>query len=534
MNDSLDFKEPGCVAASRAVARIEADLRTFEDEESQRLGLDAPQEQWHEPEPLPFTEEQRANTTILFGGLTGLHDSLIGAALSRFGHRAQALDCPDTEALQTGKEFGNRGQCNPTYFTVGNLVKHLVHLRDEEGMDTQDVINNHVFVTGGACGPCRFGTYLTEYRKALKDAGFEGFRILDIRKFGEYKKNPAIAGLKLDLPFNVAGYKSILAADVINAMGYRIRPYEVVPGATDDALTECREILADATLKGHSVLLALRRCRKLLEKIEVDRLVAKPKVSIIGEFWAMTTEGAGNYRLHRFLESEGAECDIQMITAWLLYEVWEVQYDTRERMALRRRGGRKHASESDSPIMTLAICWLISTIAKVCFAAFARAVGLKHFHLPDMEYIARISKEMYPNELRGGEGHMEVGKVIEAVAKNKVHMVISVKPFGCMPSSGVSDGIQSLVTAKYPDANFCPIETSGDGAVGIYSRVQMALFKARARAKDEFNTALADTGVDDPETLRKRRAGGKLRSALFYPRHKVAGTAANALYELSS
>ena len=26
---------------------------------------------------------------------------------------------PDNDALRYGKEFGNRGQCNPTYFTVG-------------------------------------------------------------------------------------------------------------------------------------------------------------------------------------------------------------------------------------------------------------------------------------------------------------------------------------------------------------------------------------------------------------------------------
>jgi len=534
MYDSTDLKEPGCVAASRVVARIEADLRSFETEESQRLGLDSPVEHWRDPEQRPFTEEQRPDTTILFGGLTGMHDSLIGAVLSRFGHPAQPLSCPDTDALQTGKEFGNRGQCNPTYFTVGNLVKHLIKLRDDEGMSTEDILGKYVFVTGGACGPCRFGTYMTEYRKALKDAGFEGFRILDIRKFGEYKKNPAIAGLRLDLPFNVAAYKIIIAADVLNAMGYRTRPYEVVPGSTDEALEECRKILFDATEKNTSVLKALRRCRTVLESVEVDRLVPKPKVSIIGEFWAMTTEGEGNYRLQRFLESEGAECDIQLITAWLLYEVWEVAYDTRERMMLRRRSGEKHSSESDSPILTLAACWLITAIAKTCFAAFARAIGLKHYHLPDMEHIARISKEMYPNELRGGEGHMEVGKVIDAVARNKVHMVVSVKPFGCMPSSGVSDGIQSLVAARYPEANFCPIETSGDGAVGIYSRVQMALFKARARAKDEFNQALADNGLDDAESLRKRKKRGKFRNALYYPRHKVAGTAANTLYELAS
>ena len=45
---------------------------------------------------------------------------------------------------------------------------------------------------------------------------------------------------------------------------------------------------------------------------------------------------------------------------------------------------------------------------------------------------------------------MEVGKLIQSVKHRKAHMVVSVKPFGCMPSSGVSDGVQSLITEKYP------------------------------------------------------------------------------------
>ncbi len=32
----------------------------------------------------------------------------------------------------------------------------------------------------------------------------------------------------------------------------------------------------------------------------------------------MTTEGDGNYGLQKFLEQEGAECDIQPVTAWIL------------------------------------------------------------------------------------------------------------------------------------------------------------------------------------------------------------------------
>ncbi len=529
MQNSTTGKVNGCAAAARAVAEIEAELRTFEAEERRRLGLEDERQAWRDPDVIPFTEEQRTTTTILFGGLTRMHEALLEANFIRFGYKVKALDCPDTAALQWGKEFGNRGQCNPTYFTVGNLLKYLVHLRDDQGMDSADIVQKYVFVTIGACGPCRLGSYITEYRKVLRDAGFGGFRIMDVRKFGEHKRDPNVAGLKLDLPITVAGYKCIIAGDVMNVIACRIRPYEVVPGATAAVLEECRDILCDVFRTGKSVWRALRRCRKVLDRIEVKRLMPKPKVAIIGEFWAMTTEGDGNYQLQQFLESEGAECEIQPVSNFLLYELWEIIHDIHERMMLRCPYGRRHKAEKDSSLRTLAACRLIDFVSRATFAAYARAAGLKHYSLPDMNHLARIARKMYPIELRGGEGHLEVAKVIEAVSKNKAHMVISVKPFGCMPSSGVSDGVQSLVTAKYPEANFCAIETSGDGAVGVYSRVQMGLFKARARASEEYEKALADNGVEDPDQLRR----GRLASAIYYPRHKVAGTAANALYELA-
>src|SRR5690606_21408948 len=77
------------------------------------------------------------------------------------------------------------------------------------------------------------------------------------------------------------------------------------------------------------------------------------------------------------------------------------------------------------------------------FQMFALPPGLHAFHLPDMDQVAEVADGYYSNDLRGGEGHMEVGKLIMNVVKNKAHMTLSVKPFGCMPSSGVSDGVQS-------------------------------------------------------------------------------------------
>jgi hypothetical protein len=145
-----------------------------------------------------------------------------------------------------------------------------------------------------------------------------------------------------------------------------------------------------------------------------------------------------------------------------------------------------------------------------------------------MDEIATISHQYYDNHLRGGEGHMEVGKLIQSVEQRKSHMMISVKPFGCMPSSGVSDGVQSLVTARHADALFCAIETTGDGAVNVQSRVLMYLFKARQAAQREYDALREASGrsQQELETLaHRKRCGG----SLFYPPHRVAGTASNAL-----
>ncbi|MBX3579646.1 MAG: hypothetical protein KF723_20780 [Rhizobiaceae bacterium] len=507
------------------------ELKRFESQERERLGLVRQAiEHWADANPMTFTKKQRAETTILFGGLTKVQDYLVSAGVSGLGYRFVALDVPDTAALRFGKEFGNRGQCNPTYFTVGNLVQYLVKLRDEQGMSAKDIVDRYVFVTAGACGPCRFGTYATEYRKALRDAGFEGFRILLFQQQAGLNQSTGDAGLDLSPPFFKAIVKSIIAGDVINLIGYRIRPYEVVPGATDAAIDECKQILRSAMLAKRSLLRALYLCRAVFAKVKVDHTRVKPKVSIIGEFWAMTTEGEGNYHMQRFLEQEGCEVDIQPVTAWLLYMVWQVQWDTRRRMGLRGEDAGKSGLKGKDPRKRLMMLKGADLAVRGMFQTMARLAGLRHYHLPNMDEIADLAHEHYDNNLRGGEGHMEVGKLLQMAQKRKAHMVVSVKPFGCMPSSGVSDGVQSLIKSRYPGIVFSMIETTGDGAVNVLSRLQMDVFKAQELANREFEEARG-SGAGILGRM-SRLFAGRLDTALRYPHSKGrAGTAARLAFE---
>ncbi len=509
------------------------ELARFEAEQRRRLGLEA-EEQWLESMAnASFAKSERAKVTLLVGGLTMAHDVLVSAAFRGLGYAVQPLDAPNYDALRVGKEFGNRGQCNPTYFTVGNLVQFLLKLRDEKGMSTQEIIDRFVFLTAGACGPCRFGMYVTEYRKALRDAGFDGFRVMLFQQQGGLSQATGEdSGLELKPAFFISLLKALIAGDTLNALGYRIRPYELVPGSTDTALEECKRLCINALEKGGSILRAMWLCRGVLSKIEVDRTRIKPRVAIIGEFWAMTTEGDGNYRLQRFIEQEGGEVDIQIVTAWILYNIWEFRFDTAQRTELRGRDGGNSglAGLGDYGVFKRrALMWAADRGLRIVFHSFARAAGLRGYHLPDMDEVAEIAAPHYSNDLRGGEGHMEVGKLILNVVKQKATMTLSVKPFGCMPSSGVSDGVQSLICEKLPGTIYCAVETSGDGAVNFQSRVQMYLFKAKQAAQAEVDRALEEVGLDLEQVGSFMGKHRRFAHALFHPEHRGTTTAVDVV-----
>src|SRR5690348_8062354 len=89
---------------------MDGELAAFEAAERARLGLEAgPRKRWVDPMIDPFfSAKERPHVTLLIGGLTMAHDYLVEGALKGMGYKVRMLDCPDTEALRFGKEFGNK------------------------------------------------------------------------------------------------------------------------------------------------------------------------------------------------------------------------------------------------------------------------------------------------------------------------------------------------------------------------------------------------------------------------------------------
>ena len=569
-------ESPGGQQALRLAAEAEVAHRVAEARErlEHRAHLDTPPpEHYHRERERPFTAEERDRVTILIGGLTARHEQLIQAILAACGHRCLPLPQMDLAACLVGKQYGNNGLCNPAYFTVGALVSYLQQL-EVQGLARRDIVDHYVFFTATTCGPCRFGMYEGEFRLALRNAGFEGFRILTFQQDDGVRAKTGEAGLKLSMLLGMGAWNAIQFGDVLNDFAYAVRPFEVAPGSTNRALAEAMALLSEdfsrrthldagtrlpgwlwkrlkarkVTRQTTEVLMNLRRhiygrlstdvmraCRQRLAAIEVDRLRVKPIVKITGEFWAQTTEGDGNFKMYEFLEREGAQVIVDPLGTWLMYLLRQERADVLEHRGVNvprggPRGARLRARAKDEMKTALRRLgmWMGGAIYRQRYHTLCRALGDVPHRLIDQEALAEAAEPFYKSLARGGEGHLEVGKNVYYSTRHAAHMVLSLKPFGCMPSTQ-SDGVQSTVAARVNNVLFLPIETAAEGELHAHSRVQMVLVEARERAEEEFERALSSTGKKLSAIRRYVAEHAELRSPFYHVPSSpgVAGVAAN-------
>ncbi len=566
------------------LVQIEQDREIAERLAAERLrlrklaGLEAPKH-FHKPVERAFTAEERSRVTILFGGLTWKHEELIRAVFLGTGYHCERVPVPDVAGFQLGKEYGNNGQCNPTYFTVGNLVKYLQSL-EKAGQPRQDILDNYVFFTAGSCGPCRFGMYESEYRFALKNAGFDGFRVLLFHDSDGLKAASGEPGLKFTVDFGLGMLNALHVGDVMNDLIYQVRPFEVnkgetekvFQGAMDKLSTTLRdrppfEIMQRAPkwskdylskkkavrntfntlgkirehLYGDIYLDALKECREKLNTVEVDRTRVKPVVKVTGEFWAQTTEGDGNFHMFEFLEREGAQVLVEPIATWVAYLMYQAKANAKRKWPVTRphRSPKWYEAQKHfaNQMMLRKKLAGIAVGETLWYHFYHRVIenlgGITHHLIPQPE-LARLAHPFYNQFARGGEGHLEVGKNVYYTVNHLCHMVLALKPFGCMPSSQ-SDGVQSAVINKFKDMIFLPIETSGEGEVNAHSRVQMALGEAKVKAKMEFEEALKSTGKRLEDIKGYIAEHPELRRPFYHVPHRpgIAGTAAQFILHVS-
>jgi predicted nucleotide-binding protein (sugar kinase/HSP70/actin superfamily) len=142
--------------------------------------------------------------------------------------------------------------------------------------------------------------------------------------------------------FLVSCWMAMVSADILRKMLLKIRPYERVPGATDqvyyDALAWMESVLEQPLPFSRRLKLLkeqLVRARDTFRGIDAEYRQDKPLLAIVGEIFCRHNRFA-NEDMIRKLEAHGAETWIADVSEWVAYTDWS-------RMDTMARQGRKYS-----------------------------------------------------------------------------------------------------------------------------------------------------------------------------------------------
>jgi predicted nucleotide-binding protein (sugar kinase/HSP70/actin superfamily) len=432
-----------------------------------------------------WPRSEKKDVTVLYSYVERRKSYFFRAWLERKGYRYIDMGDHVKEDVNWGKEYGNRMECNPMYFTSGAFIRHLFKIQEETGLSQQEIVERYIFLCGGGqCGPCRYGMYPQEYLKVANEAGFKGFRILIFSSDIGDPSASSSGALKMNLDFKINIFLAALLADLMHVAECALRPRARDRDQLEEVLERAERTIFEAfrsPLYLARIPRALRRMGRMLAAVE-RRTGRLPLIFITGEFFANLAHNYGNYNLRRFIADEGCEAIPGLFVQRILYDNW--------RRTQEARRGIRYATDPDEQAFfrkSLRKQKNSTAIIKRFVNQYVGALDPGSFggrwHLLDLDELARQGEPYYHPHIFGGESNLEVGEAIHYA--DEVDGFISVKPFGCMPSSGVSDGVQTKIMSMFPALNFLSIETSGDNDVNILSRVSMLLFRAKQKVAAE-------------------------------------------------
>ncbi|MBN2530620.1 MAG: hypothetical protein JXR76_29805 [Deltaproteobacteria bacterium] len=456
-------------------------------EKKQTVEVKAPKivqtEQWHGYATKPWLKKDRKKVTVMFNFLERRKSYYLAAYFHR--KKIKFIDMGDhvKEDVTYGKLYGNRMECNPMYFTSGSMIRNLLKIEKETGLSKKEICNRYIFLCGGGqCGPCRYGMYPQEYLKVANEAGFKDFRVLifssDLGRTPDSKNH----AFKFDLQFRIEMGIALILADLMHAAEVALRAYALNKAEAEAALDKADRMIRKAfesRLYWWKIPAALKKIGQMFAAIP-RRDEQLPLIYVTGEFFANLAHNDGNYHLRRFITDEGCEVIPGSFTQRTLYDNW--------RRTVEANRGIRYAKDPEeikfwkkSLKKQRTSTKVITSIYNKYCDALQPASFRARTELLNLQELADLARKHYHPEIFGGEGNLEIAEAIHLAQEDAVDGFISSKPFGCMPSSGVSDGVQAKVLAMFPELNFLSIETSGDNDVSILSRVSMLLLKAKQR-----------------------------------------------------
>jgi len=249
---------------------------------------------------------------------------LLAGVFRSFGVNAVVMET--YKGLDLGKEFTSGKECFPCQVTTGDILLYLQ--KEQERLGGAFDGENYILFMPEADGPCRFGMY-NKYQRIVLDS----FPELSKVKIGSLssKNSYALDGMiEKDQTgdFRKVAYFSVVVADILDRLLWRIRPYERLKGATDEFIELAMTTLADSFEQYGAKKDFVKIMDKLEETVNLAKglidpeIPPKPVIGIVGEIY-LRTHVHSNQNIIKVLERYGAEVVNSSLAEWVDYTTYD-------------------------------------------------------------------------------------------------------------------------------------------------------------------------------------------------------------------
>ncbi len=406
---------------------------------------------------VEFTKDMKKNYTILCPQMSPIHFELLAPAFNAAGYNIVVPDVPSRESIDQGLRFVNNDACYPSTIVVGQLMSAV-----KSGKYDMSKTALLISQTGGGC---RASNYIGFIRRALEKAGYPDVPVISLSAQGLEKNS----GFKITPSLLQHALYALVIGDIFLRCTLRMRPYEAIPGTTDQIHAKWRERVIEFV--SSNKMLSHRKYKKLCREIirDFDRIplkegLKKPRVGIVGEILVKFHPTANN-NLAGLLEAEGAEAVVPDLTDFLLYSFYNTNFKAENLGASKKSQRRSNLT-----------CHFFEWLRKAARDEFNKS---KHFEAPaHIDKLAEMASPIVSLGNQTGEGWFLTGEMMELMESDAKN-IVCIQPFGCLPNHVVGKGVIKKIRTLHPDANIVAIDYDpGASEVNQINRIKMMLTNA--------------------------------------------------------
>ena len=444
-----------------------------------------------------FTEAMRATHTILMPQMSPVHFRPLEPLMRRLGYRVELLESATRDDLEVGLRYVNNDACFPAIMVIGQLIGAFT-----DGSHDPDSCVVAISQTGGIC---RATNYAAMLRKGLREAGYPQVPVVAISLQG-IESNP---GFELTATMGLKMLQGIIIGDTLNTCLLRVRPYEVVEGATQELVDRWNRIIAEYfEHKGRSATWGGRiGYRRLLREMvrEFNDLPRRdeprrPRVGVVGEILVKFQPDANNHVID-VIEAEGCEAAVPGLLPFFLSGLVTAQWEA-----------EAYGIGKESVAKKKAAVWFIEQLQAPARAALRAAGGTFDIEPSTVELARKASKVLSLGN-QAGEGWLLTGEMIELI-EHGVPNIVCCQPFACLPNHVVGKGMFREVRRRYPQANIVAIDYDpGASEVNQLNRIKLMISTA-LMAQDGTEPGAPERADRQPDDVPGSMVGEELLAGL--------------------